>query len=119
MPNRNLTTDELKRANKLIDQIRKRLEKLAGCDHELLFAYRRKVAKELQYDERGKPMTRRKLKAAKHAEQGGKCAHCSKKMPLRYSELDRMEAALGYTATNTELVHAKCHQARQAAKRYT
>jgi hypothetical protein len=24
-----------------------------------------------------------------------------------------------YTAENTDLVHAQCHQARQAAKRYT
>jgi hypothetical protein len=38
---------------------------------------------------------------------------------LKYSELDRKIAARGYTAENTELVHAKCHQARQAAKRYT
>jgi hypothetical protein len=40
-------------------------------------------------------------------------------MPLKYSELDRKNAADGYTVENTELVHAKCHQARQADKAYT
>ena len=40
-------------------------------------------------------------------------------MPVAYSELDRKNAADGYTVENTELVHANCHQARQAAKRYT
>lgn len=118
MPNRNLTPDELKQVNKLLATIRKRLEKLSNGDPLLLFAYRRKVAKELQYDERGKPMARRKLKQQKHAEQNGICAHCGKPLPLKYSELDRKEAAPGYTAENTDLLHAKCHQARQAAKGY-
>ena len=85
----------------------------------LLFAYRRKVIKELGYDERGKPVARAKLKAMKWGQQNGKCAHCKKDMPLKYSELDRLNAADGYTPENTELVHAQCHQERQANKRYT
>lgn len=52
MPNRNLTPDELKLANELLAGIRERLIKLAGNDPQLLFAYRRKVSKELSYDER-------------------------------------------------------------------
>jgi len=119
MPNRNLTPDELKRANKLLSLIRVRLTKLAAGDPLLLFAYRRKVMKELGYDEREKPAVRVKLKALKWKQQGGKCAHCGEELPLKYSELDRKKAADGYTAENTELVHAKCHQERQAAKRYT
>jgi ribosomal protein L44E len=118
MPNRNLDPEELKHANELLAFIRKRLERLSNGDPTLLFAYRRKIAKELQYDERGKPMLRRRLKAQKHAQQNGKCVHCGKQMPLLYSELDRKEAAAGYTLDNTDLVHAKCHQARQAARRY-
>jgi hypothetical protein len=39
-------------------------------------------------------------------------------MPLKYSELDRKNAADGYTPENRDLVHAKCHQERQAAKGY-
>ena len=65
MPSRNLNPDELKRANELLDEIRARLLGLAGGDPLLLFAYRRKVVKELGYDERGKPGVRGKLKALK------------------------------------------------------
>ena len=119
MPNRNLSAEELKLANDLLADIRERLARLAGGDALPLFAYRRKVAKELGYDERGKPMARRQLKALKWAQQHLKCAHCQLEMPLEYSELDRKFAPDGYTAENTELVHAECHRARQAAKRYT
>lgn len=118
MPNRNLTPDELKRANELLADIRERLTKLAGGDPLLLFAYRRKMAKELGYDERGKPSVRKQLKAIKWGQQGRKCAHCGEEMPLRNSELDRKNAADGYTEENTELVHHSCHQERQAAKGY-
>ena len=119
MPNRNLTTEELKKAGDLLTVIRARLKELSGDDPLLLFAYRRKIVKELGYDERGKPGHRGKLKALKWGQQSGKCAECNEDMPLKYSELDRKVAADGYTAENTELVHAKCHQARQAAKGYT
>jgi hypothetical protein len=119
MPNRNLNSDELKRANDLLRDIRERLTNLAAGDPLLLFAYRRKVVKELGYDERGKPAARAKLKALKWGQQTGKCAHCGHELPLKYSELDRRNAADGYTVENTELVCAKCHQNRQAAKRYT
>lgn len=118
MPNRNLTPDELKRANELLADIRERLIKLAAGDHFLLFAYRRKIAKELGYDERGKPGVRKLLKALKWGQQNRKCAHCGEEMPLKTSELDRKNAAGGYTEQNTELVHHLCHQERQAAKGY-
>lgn len=118
MPNKNLNADELKLASRLLADIRKRLTRLANGDPLLLFAYRRKIAKELIYDERGKPGLRRRLKALKWRLQQGKCAHCKKDLALIYSELDRKSAAARYTVTNTELVHAKCHQQRQAAKGY-
>ena len=119
MPNRNLSADELKLANDLLKEIRERLTTLAAGDPLLHFAYRRKVVKELGYDERDKPGVRAKLKALKWGQQNGKCALCGDELPLKYSELDRRNAVDGYTQENTELVHAKCHQARQAAKRYT
>ncbi len=119
MANRNLNANELKRANELLAEIRARLNALAGDDPLLLFAYRRKVVKELGYDERGRPGARGKLKALKWGLQNRLCAECGKEMPVKYSELDRKNAADGYTIENTELVHAKCHQARQAAKGYT
>jgi hypothetical protein len=117
--NRNLSPDELKHANELLAEIRERLTGLAGGDPLALFAYRRKVMKELQYDERGKPGERAKLKALKWGQQNGRCAHCGDELPLKYSELDRKNAPDGYTIDNTELVHAKCHQSLQAAKGYT
>lgn len=119
MPNRNLSPDELKRANELLKDIRQQLAALAHGDSLLLFAYRRKIVKELGYDERGKPGARGKLKALKWGQRNGKCAHCSDELPLKCSELDRKNAADGYTVENVDLVHAKCHQARQAAKGYT
>jgi hypothetical protein len=119
MANRNLSAEELKHASELLQDIRKRFTELAAGDPLLLFAYRRKIVKELGYDERSKPGVRAKLKAMKWGLQNGKCAHCSEEMPLKYSELDRKNAADGYTVENTELVHAKCHQDRQAARSYT
>ena len=47
-----LTEEELKRANALLADIRGKLESLSGGDKELLFAYRRKIFKELGYDDR-------------------------------------------------------------------
>lgn len=119
MANRRLTIEELAHARKVLESIRKRLEKLSGGHADLLFAYRRKVSKELIYDERKKPNDRRKLKKSMWDAQGGKCAHCGKDMPLKRSELDRREAAKGYVAANVELVHAHCHHERQEAKGYT
>jgi UTP:GlnB (protein PII) uridylyltransferase len=119
MSNRNLNPNELKIANELLGEIRERLNNMAGGDPLLLFAFRRKIAKELGYDERGKPMARRHLKILKWAQQGKRCVHCKEEMPLKYAELDRKFAPDGYNPENTDLVHAKCHQARQAAKRYT
>lgn len=118
MPNRNLTAPELLRANELLTEVRERLTSLSSGDQALLFAYRRKVAKELGYDERSKPAVRKILKAAKWKEQKGLCAECGLDLPLAYSELDRLEAARGYPLENTELVHPKCHHMRQAGKGY-
>jgi len=119
MSNPKLDAQGLQHANKLLHEIRERLNELASGDPNLHFAYRRKVIKELGYDERGKPVARAKLKALKWGRQNGKCAHCGEELPIKYSELDRKTAVAGYTIENTELVHAKCHQERQAAKGYT
>ena len=118
MANRTLTPDELKLASALLAEVRDRIDKLSGDDPQLKFAYRRKIVKELGYDERSKPVVRNKLKMLKWALQDRKCAHCGEEMALKYSELDRKVAADGYTEANTELVHAKCHHERQAAKGY-
>ena len=118
MPNRQLTADELKLANKLLDEIRRQLEALTLGDRDLLFAYRRKVFKELTYDERDKPAVRRKLKDQKWKEQRGICPICSKDLPTSYTVLDRTNAVDGYTAANTRLIHQECDIAHQVSKGY-
>jgi len=119
MPNRQLTLEELGRANDLLAEVRSRLEILAGGDKELLFAYRRKVFKELTYDERDKPAARRKLKDQKWKEQRGLCAICGEPLPEKYSILDRFNAVEGYTKENTQLICQACDIAKQESKRYS
>jgi UTP:GlnB (protein PII) uridylyltransferase len=118
MPNRTLMTDELEKANALLRDIRARLHRLAGEDAAWLFAYRRKIAKELGYDERGKPMMRKLLQLNKRIPQKGLCAECQKELPKRGAELDRINAMDGYTEANTRLVHHECHVKSQEEKGY-
>jgi hypothetical protein len=55
----------------LFKETKDELERLAAGDADLLFALRRKLAKDLGYLERGVPMMRVKLKAEKRKEQDG------------------------------------------------
>ncbi len=119
MANPRLTSEQLDLARALLDEVRARLVDLSGGDKELLFAYRRKLAKELSYDERSKPMERRRLKQFKMKEQGGICPLCNEALPQRGAVLDRARAIDGYTSENTRLIHADCDTAQQAAKGYT
>jgi hypothetical protein len=119
MPNRRLTAPELQLANELLARIRENLELLSAGDPELLFAYRRKVFKELTYDERDKPMFRRKLKSAKRKEQGGICPICNAKLPEKYCVLDRFHASSGYTVENTRLICQSCDVNVQVSKNYS
>lgn len=118
MPNRNLSAAELVQANGILDRLRDEMAAVANGDQELLFALRRKVAKELSYDERSKPMERRKLKLAKRLQQNGRCAVCQQKLPPSYNVLDRFRAADGYTAENTRLICEACDRKVQASRRY-
>jgi len=118
MANRMLTTEELAHANALLDEIRARLQTLAKGDPALLFAYRRKVYKELTYEEREKPMVRRKVKAAKRVEQDGICERCKQPLPENYCVLDRYEAVKGYTKENTRLICQNCDVAIQQERGY-
>jgi hypothetical protein len=118
MLSRNLTAYELPKANALLNDIRARLTDLAAGDAALLFAYRRKIARELSYDERVKPMHRRALKAWKIGEQGGMCAICSKELAETSAVLDRLNTVGGYTPTNTRVIHADCELRIQAERDY-
>jgi hypothetical protein len=118
MPNRRLTAKELAEANTLLEAVRARLFELAVGDTDLLFAYRRKVYKELIYDERDKPMVRRRLKSVKREEQAGVCPLCNNPLPEKYCVLDRFVAAAGYTTENTRLICQHCDVKTQAARGY-
>lgn len=120
MPTRKLTEEELSTLfQPLVKVVRQKLFKLSKGDDTLFWALRRKLAKELTYDERGKPMHRRILKQVKRAEQKGKCANCGKRLPQSYTVLDRLEAMKGYTQKNTRLICQKCDQQIQKKRRYT
>ena len=119
MPNRRLTVAELAKAKILLDSVRVQLEALSGSDPDLLFAFRRKVYKELTYDERDKPTARRKLKASKRRQQQGICPLCQAPLPKTYCVLDRLQASAGYTAANTQLICHECDIKAQSAKGYT
>lgn len=88
------------------------MSELAAGDPAGLVAFRRKIFKELSYDERGKPPVRNKLKARKFGEQHGICSECGEPLPEKFSELDRKDAMLGYAPENTEAYRRK----RQAAR---
>jgi len=119
MPNRRLTKSEIENIFKpLIGDVRSQLEKVTSGDKSLLWALRRKLAKELIYEERGTPTQRTKLKAIKRVEQNGICILCQNPLPTKGAELDRFEAMLGYTAENTRLVCHSCHIADQQRKGY-
>ncbi len=119
MTNRRLTPDELEQANALLREVRSKLLALSGGDKELVFAYRRKIYKQLIYDERSTPMVRRKLKIEKRKEQDDRCAICGEELPKKYSVLDRLNAMAGYTKENTRLICQKCDVAHQTAKNYS
>jgi len=119
MPNRQLTATELETANVLLAEIRDKLDALSHGDSELLFAYRRKIAKQLVYDERSSPMARRALKRRMLVAQDGKCALCNETLPPTYNVLDRFDAIKGYVDENVRLICEGCDRKVQLGRRYT
>ena len=100
-------------------RVRENLQELSSGDAELMWALRRKVTKELSYDERGKPMHRKILKAQKRGEQGNHCAACSGELPEKNAVLDRPEAMGGYTVENTRLLCPTCDVRIQQERHYS
>ena len=101
MPNRNVTPEELETLFRpLISEVRKKLTRLAKGDAELPWALRRKLSKELIYDERSIPGDRAELKAFLRGAQDNRCPECGNALPEKYAALDRVEAMKGYTREN-------------------
>lgn len=120
MPTRRLSPHELKELfAPLLSTVRDLINTASNGDPALLFALRRKLAKELTYDERGKPIHRRVLKALKRGEQDNRCAICKEQLPIENVVLDRLEAMQGYAPENTQLVHAHCDYEQQKKRRFS
>lgn len=92
------------------------LQRVSGGNKDVIWALRRKLAKDLTYLERGTPTERKILKAVMWHKQKGKCAICKKRMELRNSELDRKVTVRGYIESNVRLVHHDCHIKDQARR---
>ena len=100
----------------LLADVRARLTALSAGDDELLRVLRRKLARELGADERGKPMQRAVLKMQKRIEQRHRCASCAQPLPDRGVVLDRLVAVQGCTKANTRLVCPACAAEARASR---
>lgn len=115
---RRLTDIELEKARKILALVRTEIGRVANGDEGLLWALRRKVCKELGYDERSKPMTRRWIKAKLFVRQKGLCADCQGNLPEKYSVLDRHEAMKGYSEENCRVICSTCDRKTQKRRGY-
>ena len=97
----------------ILEKLRLDLQEASGGNDEILFSMKRYIAKRLEFDERGTPTQRRKLKDQKWKSQRGLCAGCKGELPERGAELDRFRAIDGYTTENTQLVCHTCHRRAQ------
>jgi hypothetical protein len=114
-----LTDEQLTTIREILDRVRTDLTALAGSDQNTLHHARRYLMKRLEFDERGTPADRNKLKLTLMAVQQGKCTSCNEPLPPRGSELDRKDPVLGYTEENCKLIHHECHRKAQAAKNFS
>ncbi|WP_260735851.1 hypothetical protein [Tunturiibacter lichenicola] len=113
-----LSDEDRMAAIAILEELRGRIATVVGEDRDRLFQMRRYILKRLEFDERGTPTQRRKLKDAKRKSQRGLCALCQAPLPERGAELDRFRAMDGYTARNTQLVCHSCHQKAEAERGY-
>ena len=111
-----LSEEDRAKAIAILDSVRRQVAEVAGEDHALLFQVRRYILKRLEFDERGTPTQRRKLKDVKRRMQRGLCALCREALPQRGAELDRFQAIAGYTVENTQLLCRVCHQKAEAER---
>ena len=111
-----LPEDERAKVLPILEKLRLDLQQAAAGNEGLLFSMKRYIAKRLEFDERGTPTQRRKLKDHKWKSQKGLCASCSGELPERGAELDRFRAIDGYTKENTQLLCHTCHRKIQETR---
>ncbi|CAM8646267.1 hypothetical protein MCEGEM3_02638 [Oxalobacteraceae bacterium] len=107
---KNLSPENAAWADDVLNQVRKQLQERSDGDALLLHHLRRRIVKNLGYDEKSTPNERKKLKQRKMAEQNGMCLICETPLPERgyHAVLDRAVAHLGYTDSNVRLIHRDC-----------
>ena len=105
-----LSQEDRQKAIQILEQARAAIEAAADDDPERRFQLRRYILKRLEFDERGTPTQRRKLKELKRKFQRGLCYDCGQTLPAQGAELHRLDAIAGYTETNTRLLCRACHQ---------
>lgn len=118
MPSRRLTKDEQLIGHEILTQVRQSMADVSNGDAELVWALRRFIYARLMYDERGKPMERKKLKTAKIKLQGSICCLCHTALPDRGTVLDRLVAMKGYTIENTRVLCKISDDEVQAQRRF-
>ncbi len=118
MANSQLNQKQLSKANELLNKIRKEINTLTNNNPELIFAFRRKIYKELIYNERGKPMKRKKLKEGLWKKQKGLCSKCKQKLSEKGAVLDRIKAIRGYNEKNVNLICPQCDKKIQEKRGY-
>jgi len=116
-----LTDIQLAEVSKILDYVRSEITRIAGDNQKLAHHARRYISKRLEFDERGTPAQRNKVRMLLLAKQQGKCAECGEPLPAKEdSDLDRFESPeQGYSVENTRLIHRACHRKAQAAKNYS
>ena len=108
-----LSDEDRQKAIHILDQTRAQIEAAAADDADLRFQLRRYILKRLEFDERGTPTQRRRLKDVKRRFQRGLCYECAEALPAKGAELHRLSAIEGYTEANTRLLCRTCHQKAQ------
>jgi hypothetical protein len=111
-----LSDGDREKAIAILEELRVRIAAAVADDRDRLFQMRRYILKRLEFDERGTPTQRRRLKEQKRRSQRELCALCHGELPQRGAELDRFRAMDGYTAGNTQLVCHRCHQKAEAER---
>jgi hypothetical protein len=108
-----LSDEDRQKAIEILDHTRAQIDAAAADDADLRFQLRRYIVKRLEFDERGTPTQRRKLKDLKRKFQRGLCYECAEPLPAKGAELHRLSAIEGYTEANTRLLCRACHQKAQ------
>jgi uncharacterized protein with PIN domain len=115
-----LTAEQRERSRLILERTRQEITEAAGADPLAEFSIRRYIYIRLQYDERGNPAQRKKLKMKLFDKQLGRCPLCQEPLiALNGAELHRTQASTGYTEDNTTLVHPACHRKQQADRNYS